>query len=50
MKRALLVLLAAAALAAVPSAASADDPLICVDPGATSVGPYTVDPPLVCVL
>lgn len=48
MKRALLFLLLAAAAMSAP--ASAHDPLICVDPGAISIGPYTVDPPLVCVL
>lgn len=50
MKRALAVLLLLPALAATTARAYPADPLICIDPGAIHIGPYTVDPPLICLL
>jgi len=45
---ALTALLTACLLSAVPAAHA--DPLLCVDPGPTHVGPYTVDLPEVCTV
>jgi len=47
-------LLASAALVAgvllVPTVPAQAEPLVCVDPGPTHVGPYVVDVPEVCLL
>lgn len=46
----MLAALLAAGLLLTATPAHADEPLICVDPGPTHIGPYVIDLPEVCLL